>query len=39
MRTGEPGRAWEQRSDGQGRLTLVVPPGTIDTVYWIGKRL
>lgn len=33
MASGVAGTAWEQRSDPKGRLDLVIPPGTIDTVY------
>lgn len=35
MGTGAPGKPWEQRSDAQGRMDLVIPPGTIDTVFLV----
>jgi hypothetical protein len=38
MRDGRAGTSWSQRSDRSGRLDLVVPPGTIDTVYVVKRE-
>lgn len=37
MLSGDARQPWVQKSDGQGRLQLVIPPGTIDTVFLVEK--
>ncbi|MEK7414066.1 MAG: hypothetical protein AAB263_12195 [Planctomycetota bacterium] len=37
LKSGDPRNTWEQRSDAQGRIELIVPPGTIDVVYALEK--
>ncbi len=37
IRDGSAGRTWTQQSRRDGRLELVIPPGTIDTVYAVQR--
>lgn len=37
MLSGDARQHWEQKSDANGRLDLVIPPGTIDTVFLVEK--
>lgn len=38
IRDGKEGKAWTQRSVKDGRLDLVIPPGTIDIVYVVKRE-
>jgi len=38
LRDGSEGRTWTQKSQKDGRLELVIPPGTIDLVYAVKRN-
>lgn len=38
IRDGAAGKPWSQRSGRDGRLDLVIPPGTIDVVYVVKRE-
>ena len=38
IRDGAEGKAWTQKSLKDGRLELIIPPGTIDLVYLVKRE-